>query len=167
MAIKVAVELNKRPPFKNAIRLWDVGPQKITLKGISGYDLKGMVGPNGVLQRHYPNTSAAYVGVLRIYFGCISDLFADEWSNPQTYIIATNRGISAFLKLLKPIHKTEQQRLTEAVAQKYLSVVKIHWIKRTWVSSKLHTSYTASQGWKQFHRDLVKTVRKRFPKFEE
>src|SRR4029079_15406014 len=45
MAIKVAVELNKTSPLKKKIRVLDVGDQFITLKGIAGYDLRGLVGP--------------------------------------------------------------------------------------------------------------------------
>lgn len=167
MAIKVVVELNKKPPFKNAIRLFDYGPQEITLKGFYGYDLKGMVGPNGLLRKYYPNTSHAFVGALRTYFTVLSELFEKEWKEPKTYIIPTNRGISAFLKLLKSILKNEQARITKETARKYLQPVKERWIKRTWVRSKLHTSYTASQGWKQFHRDLVKTVKRKYTHFME
>jgi DGQHR domain-containing protein len=167
MAIKIAVELNKRPPFKNAIRLWDFGPQTITLKGISGYDLKGMVGENGSLRRYYPNKSAAYVGALKMYFSAIEGCFETEWKNPKTYIIATNRGIAAFLKLLKSILKNEGKCLDEATIRKYLQIIKNHWVKRTWITSKLDTSYTASQGWKQFHRDLVRTIRQEKPGFRE
>jgi DGQHR domain-containing protein len=167
MAIKVVVELNKRDPFKNAIRLWDYGPQKITLKGFSGYDLKGMVGPTGIFQRYYPNASAVYVGVLRMYFSTLRDILKPGWDHPDTYILATNRGVTAFLKLLKSIHKNEQKRLDPKTARKYLTIVRDHWIKRTWETSKLDTSYSASQGWKQFHRDLIRSVQKKIRTFRE
>jgi DGQHR domain-containing protein len=167
MAIKIAVELNKKVPFKGAIRLWDYGQQKITLKGLSGYDLKGMVGQNGVLHRYYPQKSEAYVGILRMYFSAISGLFENEWKDPKTYIIATNRGVTAFLKLLKSIHKNEQKRADEGIVKGYLSIVKDNWIKGTWETSKLDTSYSASQGWKQFHRDLIKTIQKKKAGFRE
>jgi DGQHR domain-containing protein len=167
MAIKIAVELNKRPPFKGAIRLWDYGPQKITLKGVSGYDLKGMVSGNGMLRRYYPNSSATYTGVLQLYFGVIQDLFPPEWAEPETYIIATNRGLTAFLKLLRSILKNEDRRIDEAVMRQYIQIVKKHWIKKTWNTSKLDTSYSASQGWKQFHRDLVRTIQLEKSTFRE
>ena len=47
MAIKIVVELNKATPFKNRIRLLDIGDQRITLKGFSGYDMKGLLGTRG------------------------------------------------------------------------------------------------------------------------
>jgi DGQHR domain-containing protein len=167
MAIKVAVELNNRDPFKNAIRLWDDGPQTITLKGISGYDLKGMVGENGLLRKYYPNHSASYVGVLRDYFGVIRGVFEIEWNVPETYIIATNRGVTAFLKLLKSMLKNEQGRVSEGKMRTYLQIIKRRWVRHTWQTSKLDTSYSASQGWKQFHRDLVRTIQKERPDFQE
>ena len=167
MAIKIAVELNKRDPFKNAIRLWDDGPQIITLKGVSGYDLKGMVGENGLLRKYYPNSSAGYVGVLRLYFEVIQKSFDAEWRDPKKYIIATNRGVTAFFKLLKSILKNEQGRIDERKMQSYLHIIKIRWVRHTWETSKLDTSYSASQGWKQFHRDLVRTIQKDRPSFLE
>ena len=33
--------------------------------------------------------------------------------------------------------------------------------------TSLKETYVGSQGWKKFHRDLVKAIRKDFPKFEE
>jgi DNA sulfur modification protein DndB len=167
MAIKVAVELNNRDPFKNAIRLWDDGPQTITLKGISGYDLKGMVGETGLLRKYYPNHSASYVGVLRAYFGIIREVFENEWKAPKTYIVATNRGVTAFLKLLKSMLKNEQGRASEGKMRTYVQIIKRRWVRHTWETSKLDTSYSASQGWKQFHRDLVRTIQKERPNFRE
>ena len=124
MAIKVAVELNKRYPFKNLIRLWDDGPQTITLKGISGYDLKGMVGETGILRKYYPHRSAAYVGFLQTYFGVIQSVFESEWNEPKKYIIATNRGITAFLKLLKSILKNEGKPIDQAAIRTYVQKLK-------------------------------------------
>jgi DNA sulfur modification protein DndB len=167
MAIKIAVELNKRDPFKNSIRLWDEGPQTITLKGISGYDLKGMVGDNGALRKYYPNSSATYVGVLRLYFGVIQEVFESEWKEPKKYIIATTRGVTALLKLLKSILKNEQARVDGAQIKGYMQIIKSHWVKHTWETSKLDTSYSASQGWKQFHRDLVRTIQQVKRRFRE
>lgn len=167
MAIKVVVELDKAEPFTNRIKLFDIGKQKITLKGFYGYDLKGMVGEYGLLRQHYPNKSQEYVNVLRLYFGVISRLFEQQWRDPGKYVIATNRGISAFLKLLKSILRTENRPLTEPMARKYLVAVRDNWVRRTWETSQLDTSYSASQGWKQFHRDLLKSVRKRYGSFKE
>lgn len=167
MAIKIAVELNKREPFKNAIRLWDDGPQTITLNGVSGYDLKGMVGENGALRRYYPNRSAACVGVLQLYFGIIQEVFPAAWRDPATYIISTNRGVTAFLKLLKSILKYEEDRVDDATIRGYIEIIRRRWVRRTWVTARLDTSYSASQGWKQFHRDLVRTIRRERPDFRE
>jgi DGQHR domain-containing protein len=157
MAIKIAVELNKREPFRNAI----------TLKGISGYDLKGMVGENGALRRYYPNRSATYVGVLQVYFGIIQEVFPAAWRDPATYIIATNRGVTAFLKLLRSILKYEEDRVEDATIRGYIEIIRRRWVRRTWVTARLDTSYSASQGWKQFHRDLVRTIRRERPDFRE
>ena len=74
MAIRIVVELNRTTPFKNKIRLLDIGEQKLTLKGFSGYDLKGLLGPRGLLRKYYPNESKEYVGALRLYFGVLKSL---------------------------------------------------------------------------------------------
>jgi DGQHR domain-containing protein len=96
MAIRLVVDLNKLAPFKRSIRLLDrTGNEKITLKGFSGYDLRGLLGPKGLLRKYYPNnTPADYTNALRLYFSTLRSLFKKEWDNPGTYIIATNRGIS-------------------------------------------------------------------------
>jgi len=166
MAIRIVVDLNGSSPFKKAIKLLDVGEQKLTLKGFSGYDLKGLIGPRGLLRKYYPNNSPhEYIGALRLYFGIIQSVFNNEWKKPDKYIIATNRGISAFLKLLKSILKTEKQALSPKIVGDYIAVLKAQ--KQNWEFEYLKNTYVGSQGWKQFHRDLVKTIRKKFPKFKE
>jgi DNA sulfur modification protein DndB len=164
MAIRLVVNLNRTTPFKNAIRLLDVGEQRITLKGFSGYDLKGLLGPRGLLRKHYPdNKPVQYLQALRIYFSTIRTLFKKEWDNPHRYIIATNRGVSAFLKLLKSILRTEKSQVTPGIAKKYLSALRDNW--KTWELDKLSKSYVGSQGWKDFHRDLIKAIQKEYPDF--
>jgi len=166
MAIKIAVELNRSTPFQGKIRLLDVGDQKITLKGVSGYDLKGLLGRRGLLRRHYPNESKEYIGALRLYFGVLKSLFEDEWQHPEEYIIFTNRGISAFLKLLRSILKTHKSRLDSETVGSYLKALKDNW-KDGWVTRQLRNSYVGSRGWKDFHRDLVGAIRQVYPDFEE
>jgi DGQHR domain-containing protein len=166
MAIRVAVDLNRATPFKKAIKLLDVGEQKITLKGFSGYDLKGLVGPRGLFRRYYPvNTPAEHVQLLRMYFSTIKSVFGKEWRNDDKYIIATNRGISAFLKLLKSILKTEKKALTQKIVRDYMQALKAGSV--IWEFEQLKKTYVGSQGWKEFHRDLVGAIKKKFPAFKE
>jgi hypothetical protein len=105
------------------------------------------------------NESAGYLKVLRMYFNTINGEFKTEWANPDKYLIATNRGITAFLKLLRSILQTEQQELTKGIAEKYIKALKKHW-KGGWETSNLKKSYVGSQGWKQFHDDMVDAIRK-------
>ena len=100
-----------------------------------------------------------------MYFGTIQSLFKKEWKDPDKYIIATNRGVSAFLKLLKSILKTEKSALSQETMHDYLAVLKSGAV--TWEFEQLKKTYVGSQGWKDFHRDLVKAVRKKFPRFKE
>lgn len=167
MALKVVVELNKVTPFKKAIRLLDVGNQRITLKGFAGYDLKGLLGERGQLRRYYQHDSKEYVAVLRMYFGVLKSMFPEQWKNPHDYIIFTNRGISAFLKLLKSILKTHRGRLDEAAIRRNLTPLKSGWKSSKWRIKALRSTYVGSQGWKQFHRDLVAVIRKAIPSFVE
>ncbi len=167
MAIKIVVELNKIKPFKDKIKLLDIGEQKITLKGFSGYDLKSMLGRKGLLRKYYPsNSSKDFVTAVRLYFNIIENLFSAECSEPDLYIIFTNRGISAFLKLLKSILKTSQCPLSDDIARKYLQVLKSNW-KDGWEISKLRNAYVGSKGWKDFHRDLVLAIQKTHNNFQE
>ena len=162
MAIRIVVELNKDTPFKNSIRLLDVGDEVITLKGFSGYDLKGLLGERGLLRKYYPNNKPAeHVQALRIYFSTIRSLFKKEWKDPHTYIVATNRGVSAFLKLLRSILRAEKDQLSHDVVLKYLEPLKSGW--KTWETDKLSEKYVGSQGWKQLHRDMVEAIQKKFP----
>ena len=166
MAIKIAVELNKTTPFKNKIRLLDVGNQKLTLKGFAGYDLKGLVSTRGALRKRYKNYSDHYIQALRLYFGVLKSMFPKQWADPDTYIIFTNRGISAFLKLLKSILKNAEAPLSESIVKKYLEPIKAGWPDKDWETKTLTNSYVGSQGWKNFHRDLVQTIRKKYKEFQ-
>ncbi len=166
MAIKIVVELNRTTPFKRRIRLIDFGDQTITLKGFSGYDLRGLLGPRGLLRKQYPNESQAYIRALRLYFSLLKGLFTEEWQHPEKYIIFTNRGVSAFLKLLKSILKTCQCPLNKEIVGKYLQALKDNWTDG-WETSELKNSYVGSKGWKDFHRDLVEAIRQTYPDFQE
>jgi len=163
MAIRIAVDLNKATPFKKAIRLLDMpSSQRITLKGFAGYDLRGLVGTNGWLRRRYSsNSPKEFVSVLRMYFSAVKSVFPNQWKSPETYIISTNRGVSALLKLLRSILKTHNDPITHELVKKYLIPLKSR--RNLWKTAKLQQSYVGSQGWKSFHRDLVGLIRKKYP----
>jgi len=168
MAIRVVVELNRTTPFKNKIKLLDFGDQKITLKGFSGYDLKGLLGPRGLLRKHYrSNQSSEYIGALRTYFGVLRSLFPKQWEDPDKYIIFTNRGVSAFLKLLKSILKTTRAPIDEKSVRKYLLVLQENRKDKHWETKGLKSSYIGAKGWRDFHRDLIKTIRSKYRNFKE
>jgi hypothetical protein len=167
MAIRIVVDLNKTTPFKKAIRLLDqLGKERLTLKGFSGYDLRGLLGPKGLLRLYYPdNSPAEFTAVLRMYFSTLRSLFPKEWDAPERYIIATNRGVSAFLKLLKSMLKTHKAQLTSPIVKKYLEPLVTGWT--TWEFDELKETFVGSQGWKNFHRMLLVTIREKFPNFRE
>jgi DGQHR domain-containing protein len=167
MAIKIVVELSRITPFKDKIRLLDVGKQRITLKGFAGYDLKGLLGEKGLLRKHYMHQSSSYVSALRLYFNILKSLFPDQWKDPDKYIIFTNRGISAFLKLLKSLLKTSKKPLDPKTVKVYLKPLKDKWPKKQWETAQLRNSYVGSKGWKDFHRDLVETIQKVHKSFLE
>ncbi len=167
MAIKVVVDLNKTTPFKKKIRRLDFGTERITLKGFTGYDLKGLLGERGLLRKYYPNESKAYEDALRLYFSILRDLFPVQWNNPDNYIIFTNRGISAFLKLLKSLLKTCQAPLTDEVVGKYLQPLRNKWEDSHWETKRLRNAYVGSKGWKDFHRDLVNVIHRAYPEFRK
>lgn len=166
MAIRVVVDLNDQSPFKNSIRLLDTGDQPITLKGFAGYDLKGLFARRGALRKYYPtNDPEEYIRVLRTYFSTVRSVFKREWADPDTYIISTNRGISAFLKLLRSMFKTEDRQLEHKEFRKYLVALKTG--MKTWKFDDLKKSYVGSQGWTEFHRDIVTAIRKKYPNFKK
>jgi DNA sulfur modification protein DndB len=164
MAIRVVVELNNAAPFHKAIRLLDVGKQKITLKGFSGYDLRGLLGPRGLLRKQYPNNRAdEYTKALRLYFSTIRSMFVKQWDDPKSYIVATNRGISAFLKLLKSLLETTDGPISRDVVLKYFKPLE----KFDWDYQSLSKSYVGSQGWKDFYRELAQKIKNQYPEFKE
>jgi len=167
MAIKIVVDLNNTTPFRGKIRLLDFGNQKITLKGFSGYDLIGLLGPKGLLRKHCNNKSSEYVSALRIYFSVLKSLFSTQWQQPGKYIIFTNRGISAFLKLLRSILRTTGKPLDNVTAEKYLKPLKENWKAKDWEIRNLKSAYVGSKGWIDFHRDLVAIIQKTYPEFKE
>lgn len=163
MAIRIVVDLNERPLFKNSIRLLDVGKQKITLKGFSGYDLRGLVAAKGILRKLYPkNDPEEYVQVIGLYFSTVREMFKNEWEDDKTYLVATNRGISAFLKLLKSLLTTTDKPLTREVIKKYYEPLQ----ECDWDYKSLSKSYVGSQGWKDFYRDLADKIQAQHPDFK-
>lgn len=168
MAIRIVVELNKHSPFKKSIRVLDVGKQVLTLKGLSGYDLRGLVGSKGMLRKVFPsNKPEDYIPALKIYFSLVAKIFKKEWNDPNKYIVATNRGITAFLKLLRSILKAEKTFPTRERIEEYLNALKKH--HKDWQLDQLKKTYVGSQGWKAFHKDMVDAIRKEssFKKFKE
>ncbi len=166
MAIRVVVELNRVTPFKNQVRLLDVGDQVITLRNFYKYDLKGLLAPRGLLRKYYPgNMPQDYVAVLRMYFSTAKSLFNRQWRNPRKYILPTNRGIAALLKLLRSILRTHKGQPTHKDFKYYLEPLKKGW--KTWEIEGLKKTYVGSQGWKEFHRDLIKVIRAKIPDFKE
>src|SRR5580704_1730239 len=81
MAIKVAFDLNKdvQSPFKDKIRMLDMGDQVITLKGFVGYDLKGLLGKTGLLRNYHTNVSKEYVSFLKDYLAIKKNSGDDDW----------------------------------------------------------------------------------------
>ncbi|MEW6239605.1 MAG: DGQHR domain-containing protein [Chloroflexota bacterium] len=164
MAIKIVFELNHITPFKKKIRLLDKGNEKITLKNFAGPDLKSLIGERGLLRKYYSHQSDKYIAVLRMYFSILKSIFPNEWNDPDKYIMFTNRGISAFLKLLRSMLKTEEAPLTRPVITKYLTALENGWVG-SWETKLLQSSYVGTQGRNDFHRDLVKAIQKKYPKF--
>jgi len=162
MAIKITVELNKIKPFQNKIKLLDVGKEKITLKGFSGYHLKGLVSKEGLLRKYYPNNeSKEYIAILATYFSIVKDIFKNQWNNPKEYIVATNRGISAFLQLLGSIMITKKAKPDHNDFRKYIEPLKCFNFETEHLTGK----YIGAAGWKKFHEDLLATIRKDYPDF--
>ncbi len=158
MAIRVVVELNAQSPFKKTIRLLDTGEERLTLRGLSGYDMKGLLGARGLLRKHnLINDPEEYIRMLRTYFSIFKTTFKKEWNSPDNYLIATNRGITGLLKLLKSILKYEGSFPSDARILEYAKALKVHW---DWENKKLQKTYVGSQGWKEFHRDLVDAIKK-------
>jgi len=165
MAIKIVYELNNTTPFKKRIKLLDVGNQKITLKGFAGYDLKGLIGNNGFLRKYYEHNTNEYLKIIRMYFSIIKSTFPDQWKDPERYIIFTNKGISAYLKLLRSMLRTEGKPLDDKIIKKYVGALKKN--IKSWDINTIKKTYVGSQGWKEFHRDLIKAIRKDYPNFKE
>ena len=95
---------------------------------------------------------------------CVFQAFKAEWENPDKYLIATNRGITAFLKILRSILKSEEQELTKPIADKYIRALRKHW-KGGWETANLKHSYVGNQRWRQFHDDMAAAIRKELPDF--
>ncbi len=166
MAIKIVYELNKQSPFKGKIKMLDFPDEIITLKGFSGYDLRGLIGERGWLRKYYPNESKEYVSVLRMYFTILKSLFPEQWKDQRKYIVFTNRGISAFLKLLRSMLRTEKRRLDEPTVRRYLKVLRQAKNDSEWERDRLRSAYVGSKGWTDFHKDLVEAIRQVYPDFK-
>ncbi|MCH8027495.1 MAG: DGQHR domain-containing protein [candidate division Zixibacteria bacterium] len=164
MAIRIVVDLNSLEPFKNKIRLVDVETAKFTLKGFSGADLRSLIGQRGLLRKYYTNEPKELIKALRLYFNVVKSIFKDEWKDENKYILATNRGLIAFLKLLKSILKTCDSELSKGIIEKYLKALKKNW-KLGWEIKKLKGQYVGAAGMKKFHEDILKKIRKTYHSF--
>lgn len=165
MAIRLAVDMSKKGALKERIRLLDIaGDANITLKGISGYELRSLVGPRGLLRKNCGNTSAALGSVLSMYFNTVKFIFHEQWKDPKTHIVFTNRGMSAFLKLLRSMLKSSGGKLTQKEMKEYLTALNDNWAGG-WETASLSNSYIGSAGWKDFHLDLVKAIRRQYKSF--
>jgi DNA sulfur modification protein DndB len=168
MAIKVVVGLNNSSPFKDKIRLLDIGKQYITLRNFTNNDLQSLIGPRGILRQYYPsNNSEEYITVLRLYFGVLKSIFSLQWNDPEKYIIFTNRGVSAFLKLLKPILKHCKNQLNQEIIKRYITPIKDNWEDEKWERENLKGKYVGTSGRKQFLRELIELIQKQIPDFQE
>jgi len=170
MAIYLTVKLSEWGPFKDRVRITDWAASRtanMTLKGISGYDMQSLVGPRGELRKKFPENKAAdYRTVLRTYFGLIYSTFSEEWADPSTYIVGTNRGVSAFLKLLKSILKNLEEfdsQCAEGQFRPYLAALAANF--GTWETSELRSGYVGSGGWNRLHRDMVSAIQGDLPEF--
>lgn len=177
MAIKIVVGLNKirSSPFKGRIRYLDIGGEIITLKGFSGYDLKSLVSESGVLRKFvHKNKSDEYIEILSAYFSTVKSLFPKEWKDPRGYIIFTNRGITAFLKLLKSLLECIDFKVpTDLISfrkyktdfmnevRKYLNPLKGFNFK----TEHLKGQYIGAAGWSKFYKDLEEVIRREFDQF--
>lgn len=175
MAIKIVMKLNEIPPFKNRIRYLETGDEIITLKGFSAYDLRSLISDQGSLRRFTRNNSSSkYIEVISGYFSVVSSIFKKEWQDPTKYIISTNRGITAFLKLFKPLlnsikfkmpadfndfKKTKTQFMGECKG--YLKSLKGF----NFETAHLKGQYMGGAGWKKFYEDLEKCIKRDHPKF--
>jgi hypothetical protein len=61
--------------------------------------------------------------------------------------------------------KTEKAPLDQKKVRDYMLALRSAAL--TWEFDQLKKTYVGSQGWKEFHRDLVKAIRKKFPSFKE
>jgi len=102
-----------------------------------------------------------------MYFSLLKSLFNTQWQQPDKYIIFTNRGISAFLKLLRSILRTTGKPLDKETAEKYLKPLKENWKAKDWETRNLRSAYVGSKGWADFHRHLIATIQKTYPEFTE
>jgi len=167
MAIRIAVALNSNSALEGRIKLLDIGQSPVTLKGLSGYDLRSLVSPRGLLRKYHGPTSDEYLRLLRMYCSVLKSSFPEQWSDSKTYIMVTNRGVSAFLKLLKSMFKTAKRQMTIDDLREYLEPLRRDWKLDDWKIDNLKGRYVGSAGWKDFHRDLVSTIQNEIPDFVE
>jgi hypothetical protein len=118
-----------------------------------------------LLRKYYQsNTPEIYTEVLQQYFAKAAAIFRKEWNDPKKYILATNRGISALLKLLKSMLKHFDGPLTEEQMGEVLAALKSG--GQDWDYDTLKSKYVGSQGWKQLHGHLVEIIQKKYPDFD-
>ncbi len=58
--------------------------------------------------------------------------------------------------------QTEAHPLRKASTREYLIALQSGFA--AWDFKLLEKTYVGSQGWKDFHRDMVKSIRKKYPK---
>jgi DGQHR domain-containing protein len=166
MAIKIALALDANGPLKGRVRSLDYQRQVVTLKGLSGYDLRTLVGPRGELRQHVENKSEILTKLVNDYFSQVRRVFTQEWNKQDEYVVCTNRGIAAFLKLYKSMIRDVSNVPTIDEIHNFLSLLKANWVGKTWKTKELRNSYAGGQGAIDFHRDMLRSIRKKVRGFD-
>jgi len=115
--MKIVERLKKTKVFRNKIKSIDTKGKIHITTFVETAPTRKLVGNNGILSKWYgrkrepkdipENKEESFLNfcfkTMRKYFSLVKEMFPDEWENPKEYILATDRGIRALLRIMEHI----------------------------------------------------------------
>jgi DGQHR domain-containing protein len=122
--------------------------------------------PNGTLSRYYAGDQRKFYKfcfrALKGYFSIVAEVFGKEWNNPREYVLATDRGIRALLRLFESIVSYAEGVKTEKIRE-CLEALKGVELRSAELAKK--GGYYGEGGANILRDEWVSQIRTRIPEF--
>jgi len=165
--VEIVKELSEKSPFAGLIQLVGTGHRPISLPTFALTPaMTRLVEEGGVIGQWYKEKSASKfqavcTAIIKKYFDTLSRIISKEWRSPSRYVVATNRGIRAFLRLLPYVMEYSNGLRNEGRIRECLRPLR----KFNFRESDLKRKYLGEGGADEFAEDMIRLVKGSCPNF--